>query len=154
MANDIERLTSAGHNLHKRTTLWDWVTDLPQQQRTKPAALPFSHPCPFRAMLLHFNFPNSDHWKGHLCCGPINFTQLRYGCWHWKAKEEIVTSGFIWHTNKKNMFNETGYNQGRKLKESPLHDIPFSWGISFAVVKIHWLYFYFPNCRYLIVVLF
>ena len=35
------------------------------------------------------------------------------------------------------MFHETGYNQGRKLKESPLHDIPFSWGISFAMVKIH-----------------
>ena len=35
------------------------------------------------------------------------------------------------------MFTETGYNQGTKLEESPLHDIPFSWGISFALVKIH-----------------
>ena len=35
------------------------------------------------------------------------------------------------------MFTETGYNRGRKLEESPLHDIPFSWGMSFAMVKIH-----------------
>ena len=35
------------------------------------------------------------------------------------------------------MFTETGYNRGRKLEESPLHEIPFSWGMSFAMVKIH-----------------